>query len=88
MHSTTKIKPVDAVKEQNNLWVSLHLWESAKRDRQYPKISQNDYVRIKISQKKTTNCHDPTFSNEKHKVVAIKDGEYYITSYHKTKALE
>ena len=82
-HSTMKIKPVGAAKKENPLWVRWHLWNSSKRDRKYPKISQNDYFRIKISQKKTTKGHDPTFSKEKHKVVAIRDGEYYIPSYHK-----
>ena len=52
-------------------------------DRKYPKISENDYVRIKINQKKTAKGHDPTFTKEKHKVVAIRNGEYYIPSYHK-----
>ena len=50
MHSTTKTKPVDAVKKKHHLCVSWHLWDSAKRDRTYPNISQNDYVRIKINQ--------------------------------------
>ena len=40
---------------------------------------------IKINQKKTTKGHDPTFSKEKHKVAATKDGEYYIPNYHKQK---
>ena len=65
------------------MWVSWHLWDSAKRYRKYPKTEPLDYVRIKINQKKTAKGHDPTFSKEKHKVVAIKDGEYYIPSYHK-----
>ena len=74
VHNTLKIKPVDAAKTGNHLWVSWHLWNSAKRDRKYPKISQNEHVRIKINQKKTTKGHDPTFSKETHKVVAIKYG--------------
>ena len=82
-HSTIKIKPVEAVEKRNHLWVSWHLWDTAKRDRKYPKISKNDYVRIKINQKKTAKGHDPTFTKEKYKVVDIKDGEYYIPSYHK-----
>ena len=65
VHSTTKIKPVDAVKEENHLCVSWHLWDSAKRDRTYLKISQNGYVRIMINQWKPTKGHDPTFSKEK-----------------------
>ena len=59
------------------------MWGSAKRDGNYTKISQNDSVRIKKNQKKTTTGHDPTFPKEKHKVGAIKDGEYYIPGYRK-----
>ena len=51
-HSTIKIKPVGAVKKGSHSWVSWHLWDSAKRDRKYPKTSQNDYVRIKINKRK------------------------------------
>ena len=82
VHSTTKIKPVDGAKKENHLWVSWHLWDRSKRDRIYHKIEPLDYVRIKINPKKTKKSHDPTFSKEKHKVVAIKDGEYYIPNYH------
>ena len=34
-HSTIEITHVGAVKKDNHLWVSWHLWNSAKRDRQY-----------------------------------------------------
>ena len=82
-HSTIKIKPVDATKKENHLFVAWHLWDSAKRGRKYPKISENDHVRIKINPKRTAKGHEPTFTKEKHKVVAIKNNEYYIPSYHK-----
>ena len=60
-----------------------HLQNNAKKDRKYPKIQESDYVRIKINPKRAAKGHDPTFSKEKYKVVAIKDNEYYITSFHK-----
>ena len=77
-HSTIKIKPVEAVKKENRMWVWWHLNNEAKRDRKYPKISEDDYVRIKINPKRTAKGHEPTFTSTRHKVVAIKDGEYYI----------
>ena len=80
-HNTINIKPVGAAKKENNLFVAWHLWNSAKRDRIYIEIEPLGYVRIKINQKKTSKGHDPTFSKEKHKVVAIKNGEYYIPNY-------
>ena len=82
-HSTIKIKPVEAVKPSNKMWVNWHLWDTAKRDRKYPKISENDYVRIKINPKRTARGHEATFTKDKYKVVGIKDSEYYIPSYHK-----
>ncbi len=82
-HSTTKIKPVEAGKPYNRMWVWWHINNEAKRDRKYPKISENDNVRIKINQKKTAKGHDPTFTKEIYKVVSIKDGEYFIPGYHK-----
>ena len=82
MHNTTKIKPVDAAEKENHLCVSLHLWNNATRSRQYPKISQNDYVRIKINQRKHQKA-STQHSQRKRKVAAIKDGQHYIPSYHK-----
>ena len=63
-HYTIKIKPVEAVKKENHLFVSWHLWGTAKRDRKYPKISENDHVIIKINPKRTARGHEPTFTKE------------------------
>jgi len=82
-HSTIKIKPVEAVKKENRLFVWWHLNNSAKRDRKYPKIFENTNVRVKINPKRTAKGYEPTFSKEVYKVVAIKDGQYYIPGYHK-----
>ena len=82
-HSTIKIKPVEAVEKRNHLWVNWHLWDTAKRDRKYPKLSEDDYVRIKINPKRTARGHEPTFTKDKYKISMIKNGEYYIPSYHK-----
>lgn len=84
-HSTTKIKPVEAGKPYNRMFVWWHINNEAKRDRKYPKISELDNVRVKINQKKTAKGHDPTFTKEIYKVVSIKDGEYFIPGYHKSR---
>ena len=65
------------------MWVWWHLNNSAKRDRKYPKISENDNVRVKINPKRTAKGYEPTFTPTRHKVVDIKDNQYYILSYHK-----
>jgi len=69
----------------NSFWVNWHLQNNAKTERKYPKISEGDYVRIKINPKITAKGHDPTFSKEKYKVVSITDNEYYIPSFHKNR---
>ena len=65
------------------MWVLWHLNNSANKDRKYPKINEGDMVRIKINPKRTARGHEPTFTSTRHKVVAIKDGDYFIPSYHK-----
>ena len=67
----------------NIMWVMWHLQNAATKQRKYPKIQDSDYVRIKINPKRTAKGHEPTFSKEKYKIVAIKDNEYYIPSFHK-----
>ena len=35
-HNTTKIKPSDAVKKENHIWVNWHLQNNAKRKQEIP----------------------------------------------------
>ena len=65
------------------MWVVWHLQNAATKQRTYPKIQESDYVRIKINPKRTAKGHEPTFSATIHKIVAIKENEYYIPSFHK-----
>ena len=67
----------------NFMWVMWHLQNAATKQRKYPTISEGDYVRIKINPKRTAKGHEPTFSATRHKIVAIKDNEYHIPSFHK-----
>ena len=86
IHSTIEIKPVDAVRPENHLWVSWHLWNSAKRDRKYEEIKPGDYVRVNIKPKSgITKGHHPKYSSTKHKVISIKDNDYLIDIMHKHK---
>ena len=47
-HSTTQIKPVEAVKSEHILWVNWHLQNNVKKKRKYPKIKEGDMVRVNI----------------------------------------
>ena len=43
-HNTTKIKPLDAIKKENHLWVNWHLQTNAKKYKKYSKINEGDMV--------------------------------------------
>ena len=46
MHSTTKVVPEEAHKDENSLEVKLGLVMQAKRDRKYPPLSEGDKVKV------------------------------------------
>ena len=54
-HNTTKIKPSDAVKKENYLWVNWHLQNNVKKDREYPNINEGGTVRIHIKKVNLVN---------------------------------
>ena len=47
-HNTTKFKPLDAINQENNLWVNWHLQNNAKTNRKYPNDNEGDMVRVNI----------------------------------------
>ena len=85
-HFTIEIKPVDATKQTNNLWVAWHLWNSASRNRTYEEITKGDMVRVNIKPKSgITKGHHPKYSSTKHKVISISSNDYLIDIMNKTK---
>ena len=60
-HSTTKIKPLDAV--ENHLWVNWHLQGNAEKYRKYPKIHEGDVVRVGIKKNTFAKGHEPNWSS-------------------------
>ena len=84
-HNTTKIKPLDAVKKENNLWALWHLQNNATKDRKYPKINEGDMVRVNMKKNKFTKGHEPNWSRERYKVVGIKGYQYLIPGINKDK---
>ena len=69
VHSTIEIKPVGGAKQENHLWVSWHLWNSAKRDRTYEEIKKGDMVRIMIKHNAFDNAHMSNWSSDKYTVL-------------------
>ena len=43
-HSTIEIKPVDAVKKENHLWVNWHLQNNSKNNRNYEEIKKEIWL--------------------------------------------
>ena len=84
-HNTTKIKPLDAVKKENHLWVNWHLQNNAKTYRKYPKINEVGMVRVNIKNNKLAKGHEPNWSSTRYKVVGIKGDQYLIPGINKDK---
>ena len=83
--NTTNIKPLDAVKQENHLWVNWHLQNSANKDRKYPKINEGEMVRVSIKKIKFAKGHEPNWSSMRYKVVGIKGNQYLIPIINKDK---
>ena len=80
-HNVIQIKPVEATKKENFLWVVWHLQNNSRRQRKYPDISVNDLVRVNIKPKHgITKGHDPKWSSEKYKVLRV-DGNNYLLNH-------
>ena len=54
-HPTIHIKPSEAVKQENHLWVNWHLQNNAKQHRKYPNINEGDMVRVNIKKVNLVN---------------------------------
>ena len=79
-HSTIQIKPNEAGKPYNRLWVIWHLQNAAKKNRKYPDIKPGDMVRVHIKPKIGTKAHEPQWSSTRHKVIRT-DGNSYLIDY-------
>ena len=80
-HSTTQIKPNEAGKKDNHLWVNWHLQNAAKKNRKHPDIEDGDMVRYKLKPSIGTKSHEPKWSSTRHRIVGNStDNQYYIPS--------
>ena len=67
-HSTTNMKPSDAIKEDNRLDVKINLELKAKRDRRYPELKVGDKVKIMLRYNKFRKEHNPLYSDSKYEI--------------------
>ena len=80
-HNVIQIKPVEATKKENCLWVVWHLQNNVKRNRKYPDVSVDDMVRVNIKPKHgITKGHDKKWSSDKYKVLRV-DGNNYLLNH-------
>ena len=79
-HSTIQIKPNDAGKKENHLWVNWHLQNNAKSNRKYHEIKAGDMVRVHIKPKLGAKGHEPKWSSTRHIVIRI-DGNKLLIDY-------
>jgi len=82
-HSAIEIKPVEAVKSENHLWVNWHLQNAAKNNRPYEEIKKGDMVRIMIKHNKFDKAHMPNWTSGKYKVIGIDKTKFLLN--HPTK---
>jgi len=71
-HSTTNMKPADAIKEDNRLDVKMNLELKAKRDRRYPELKVGDKVKIMLRYNKFRKEHNPLYSDSKYEIEKIE----------------
>ena len=80
-HSTIQIKPNEAGRKENHLWIMWHLQNAAKKNKKYPDIKDGDMVIFKLKPSIGTKSYEAKWSSTRHKVVGDStDNQYYIPS--------
>ena len=77
-HSTTQIKPNEAGKKDNHLWVNWHLQNASKNNRKHTDTKDGDMVRYKLKPSIGTKSHEPKWSSTRHKVIGNPTNDKYV----------
>ena len=80
VHSSIKMTPVDARKNDNKTIVSFNIWSKAKRDRVYPDIEVGGDIKVMLTNDSKTKGYMAKWCKEIYKVLFIKDHEYLISN--------
>ena len=73
------------LKKTNELVVAFNLWNNAKRNRKYPKLSLNDDVRVSLKKEVgKTKGYFPKWSKQVYKIIG-KDGNDFLINDGKRK---
>ncbi len=74
------LTPYEATKDSNKVEVWLHIYNKSQDNKRYAKIEIGDKVRVALKKKTFTKAHDPRFSKEVYRVIAISEDGYMINN--------
>ena len=74
------LTPYNATKNSNKIEVWLNIYNKSQDNKRYEKIEIGDKVRVALKQKPFTKAHDPRFSKEVYRVIAISEDGYMINN--------
>ena len=80
-HSTTKEKPVNAIKPQYKMNVLVNIRKRAQFNRTYEPLKINDLVRTYIKKTVKTKSTDPKYSKEVYKIIGKQGNQYMINDH-------
>jgi len=83
-HSTTKEKPVNAIKPEYKMNVLVNIRKQAQFNRTYEPLKIHDLVRTYVKKTVKTKSTDPKYSKEVYKIIA-KQGNQYLINDHRRK---
>ena len=74
------LTPYNATKDSNKIEVWLNIYNKSQDNKRYEKIEIGDKVRVALKKKTFTKGHDPRFSKEVYRVIAISEDGYMINN--------
>ena len=82
-HTTTKEKPVNAIKPEYKMNVLVNIRKTAQFNRTYEPLDINNLVRTYIKKTIQTKSKDPRYSKEVYKIIAKQGDQYLINDNRK-----
>lgn len=74
------LTPYEATKDSNKVQVWLSIYKKSRDNKRYEKIQVGDQVRVMLKKKTFTKAHDPKFSQEVYRVIAVGEDGFLINN--------
>ena len=88
LNNTIQIKPNEALRPSNHLWVVWHLQNAANNNRHYEEVKKGQMVRIMINKEnKFDKGHMPSWTSETYKVIGIDTNNFILDHPTKRKVI-